>query len=221
MRVIWVGLTCLGVLGAALALPNGVWQDVAHAEVAPVPVEALALIRAAEGQVGVTTIYDGAYVVLDFPGGDVPAERGVCIDVLVRALRAAFGIDLQVAVNADMRAHFADYPANWGLSKPDRNIDHRRVPNLARFLERLGADRPVGTGPGDFQPGDIVTSMLPGNLPHIMIVTDRMGDSGALMVVHNIGVGVQVEDRLFDYPLTGHYRLTPEQIDQMRALQQG
>lgn len=221
MRVIWVGLTCLGVLGAALALPNGVWQDVAHAEVAPVPVEALALIRAAEGQVGVTTIYDGSYVMLDFPGGDVVAERGVCTDVLVRALRVAHGIDLQVAVNVDMRAHFADYPANWGLTKPDRNIDHRRVPNLARFLERIGADVPVGADPQDFQPGDIVTSMLSGNLPHVMIVTDRRGDSGALMVVHNIGAGVQVEDRLFDYPLTGHFRLTPEQLDRIKALQSG
>lgn len=176
------------------------------------PPEALALIRAAEGQVGVTTIYDPAYVTLSFPGGDVAPDRGVCTDVVIRALRVAYGIDLQAAVNRDMKANFARYPANWGLKTTDRNIDHRRVPNLRTFLARMGAEVT-----GDFQPGDIVTTLLPGNLPHILIVTDRMGAT-APMIVHNIGAGTQVEDRLFEHPHTGHYRLTPEVLARIRGV---
>lgn len=180
----------------------------------PASPEAKALISAAEAQVGVVTVYDPAYVTLDYPGGDVAPDRGVCTDVLVRALRRAHGIDLQAALNRDMSRHFASYPANWGLSRPDRNIDHRRVPNLRRLFERLGAE--VTTG--DFQPGDIVTSLLPGNLPHITIVTNRMGATDP-MIVHNIGAGTWVEDRLRDFPITGHYRLTPEVMDRLRRLQ--
>lgn len=183
------------------------------------PPEAAALVRAAEGQVGVTTVYDPAYVALDFPGGDVPPDRGVCTDVLVRALRVAHGVDLQAALNADMKAHFAKYPSGWGLSRPDRNIDHRRVPNLRRLFERTGAELALTSDPAAFLPGDIVTSVLPGNLPHVMIVTDRPGATGAPLVVHNIGAGTRVEDRLFEYPLTGHYRLTPEVLARLRALQ--
>lgn len=192
-------------------------RAVAEARLAASP-EALSLIRAAEGQVGVTTIYDPSYVALDFPGGDVPAARGVCTDVLVRAFRVAHGIDLQAAVNADMRADFAAYPANWGLTRPDRNIDHRRVPNLARLLQRMGAELPLSSDPAAFLPGDIVTSMLPGNLPHVMIVTDRPG-AEAPLVVHNIGAGTRVEDRLFDHPLTGHFRPGPEVLARLKALQ--
>ena len=178
----------------------------------------LALIRAAEAQVGVTTIYDPAYVALEFPGGDVAPDRGVCTDVLIRALRVAHGIDLQVALNADMKANFAAYPAIWGLTRTDRNIDHRRVPNLARLFQRMGGELPLPPDPSNIQPGDIVTSLLPGNLPHVMIVSDRQG-LDALMVVHNIGAGTLIEDRLFDYPITGHYRLTPEVMTRLRALQ--
>jgi uncharacterized protein len=175
--------------------------------------EARALIRAAEGQVGVTTLYDPSYVTLDFPGGDVGPERGVCTDVVIRALRLAHGIDLQAAVNRDMKANFSKYPAQWGLKTPDRNIDHRRVPNLRRLLERVGAEVT-----GAYLPGDVVTVLLPGNLAHIVIVTDRMGQS-APMIVHNIGAGTQVEDRLYEFDLTGHYRLTPEVLANLRALQ--
>ncbi len=202
------------------------WQIVSGAIVTPSVADttriastpdAAALILAAEGQVGVTTVYDPAYVALNFPGGDVPPGRGVCTDVVIRALREAHGIDLQLAVNADMKANFSKYPANWGLTRTDRNIDHRRVPNIARLLQRMGAELPLSSDPGDFQPGDIVTSMLPGNLPHVMIVTDRPG-TAALMVVHNIGAGTRIEDRLFDYPLTGHYRLTPDVLARLKAL---
>lgn len=225
------GVGVAAVLAAAvLAFPHqarSLWQGLSDAIVTPsvadtlrlaASPEAEALIRAAEGQVGVTTVYDPAYVALDFPGGDVPAERGVCTDVLVRAFRVAHGIDLQAAVNADMRADFSAYPGNWGLTRPDRNIDHRRVPNLARLLQRMGAELPLSSDPADFLPGDIVTSMLPGNLPHVMIVTDRPG-AEAPMVVHNIGAGTRVEDRLFDHPLTGHFRPTPEVLARLKALQ--
>lgn len=205
-------LRLLGQMALAQVVTPGLPEGETPTEVLAAPAEALALIRAAEGQVGVVTTYDPAYVSLDFPGGDVAPDRGVCTDVLIRALRVAHGIDLQAAVNRDMKANFARYPANWGLSTTDRNIDHRRVPNLRAFLARMGAEVT-----DDFLPGDIVTSLLPGNLPHIMIVTDRMGATDP-MVVHNIGAGTQVEDRLFDYPHTGHYRLTPEALARIRAL---
>lgn len=173
------------------------------------------LIAAARDQVGVTTIYDPAYVALDFPGGDLDRSRGVCTDVVIRAMRDAWGVDLQLALNRDMKAHFAAYPANWGLATTDRNIDHRRVPNLQVFLDRMGASLPVTSDPtdfsaGDFSAGDVVTWMLPGNLPHIGILSDQVGASGAPMVLHNIGRGAQEEDRLFDFPITGHYRITPQ-----------
>lgn len=204
-----VPVLMLAALGLLAQTPEVMAQTAVTAQTPP---EALALIRAAEGQVGVTTTYDPAYVALEFPGGDVAPDRGVCTDVVIRALRVAHGIDLQQAVNRDMKASFAKYPANWGLKTTDRNIDHRRVPNLQTFLARMGAE--VGD---DFQPGDIVTTMLPGNLPHIMIVTDRSGAS-APMIVHNIGAGTRVEDRLFDYPHTGHYRLSAEVLARIRAL---
>ncbi len=177
-----------------------------------------ALIAAARGQVGVTTIYDPAYVSLDFPGGDLDRARGVCTDVVIRALRDGWGVDLQLALNRDMKAHFAAYPANWGLATTDRNIDHRRVPNLQVFLERMGASLPITSDPADFQPGDVLTWMLPGNLAHIGILTDQAGASGAPMVLHNIGRGAQEEDRLFDFPITGHYRIAPEARARMEEL---
>lgn len=179
---------------------------------------AQALIRAVETQVGVTWIYDPSYVSLDFPGGDVPLLRGVCTDVVIRAFRKAYGIDLQVAVNADMKANFSAYPKIWGLKRPDRNIDHRRVPNLARLFRRMGAEKPLTEDPAAFEPGDVVASVLPDNQPHIMIVTDRPGRK-APKVVHNIGLGARIDDALFDYPLTGHYRMSEEVLARLRALQ--
>lgn len=166
-----------------------------------------ALIAAARAQVGVTVVYDPAYVTLDFPGGDIDRSRGVCTDVVIRAMRDAWGVDLQALVNADMKAHFAAYPAIWGLTRTDRNIDHRRVPNLQTFFARKGAELPITSDPADYLPGDIVTWNLPGNLAHIGVVSDRLGASGALMVLHNIGRGAQEEDRLFDFEVTGHYRV--------------
>jgi len=163
------------------------------------------LVAAAEAQIGVTVTYDPAYVRLAYPGGDVPRDRGVCTDVVIRAYRDAFGIDLQRLVHEDMRANFSRYPRSWGLSRPDPNIDHRRVPNLQAFFRRHGRALPVDP-PKDFAEGDLVTQMLPGNLPHIAIVTGQTGAGGAPLVVHNIGGGTRREDRLLDFPLTGRYR---------------
>lgn len=171
---------------------------------------AVRLIAAAESQIGETVVYDPSYVGLDYPAGDVPRDRGVCTDVVIRAYRDAFGIDLQKLVHEDMARHFADYPKIWGLARPDRNIDHRRVPNLERYFTRAGAARGVSSDPAGFQPGDMVAQRLPGNLPHIAIVSDRpAGDGVTPLVIHNIGAGTQLENRLFDFPHTGHFRLPP------------
>ena len=176
------------------------------------------LSEAARDQVGVTVTYDPAYVVLEFPGGDLPRDRGVCTDVVIRALRDAWGIDLQLAVNRDMTAAFAEYPALWGLTVPDRNIDHRRVANLATLFTRVGAGLTLTDDPTPYLPGDIVTWTLPGNLPHIGIVSDRWSKDGTPLVLHNIGAGAQEEDILFAYPMTGHYRLSVAAVDSLRTL---
>ncbi len=155
--------------------------------------------------------YDGSYVALEFPGGDVPAHKGVCTDVLIRAYRA-IGADLQQEVHNDMSKHFDSYPSKriWGLSAPDSNIDHRRVPNLQVFFARNGKELPISTEGKDYRPGDIVSWMLPGNLPHIGIVTDRHSiDRRRPLIVHNIGAGPKLEDMLFNFKITGHYRYEP------------
>lgn len=152
--------------------------------------------------------YDGQYRRIAYPGGDVPADIGVCTDVVIRSYRK-LGLDLQQRVHEDMTTHFDQYPSRriWGLEKPDPNIDHRRVPNLQTFFKRQGETLKVTDNEGDYRPGDIVTWMLPGNLPHIGIVTDQLDkQSGFPLVVHNIGRGPQLEDMLFDYRITGHYR---------------
>lgn len=174
------------------------------------------LTLAARDQVGVTVTYDPAYVTLEFPGGDIPRDRGVCTDVVIRALRDGWGIDLQLAVNRDMTGDFAAYPTTWGLDGPDRNIDHRRVANLATLFTRIGAALPLTDEPTPYLPGDIVTWILPGNLPHIGIVSDRLTAEGTPLILHNIGDGAQEEDILFAYPITGHYRLS---VDAVTALQ--
>jgi len=176
------------------------------------------ITQAARDQVGVTVTYDPAYASLDFPGGDIPRDRGVCTDVVIRALRDGWGIDLQLAVNRDMKADFAAYPALWGLSTTDRNIDHRRVPNLQALFTRIGAELPLDDGPAPYLPGDIVTWTLPGNLDHIGIVSDRRTANGTPLILHNIGGGAQEEDILFAYPMTGHYRIGATEADRLQAL---
>jgi uncharacterized protein len=178
-----------------------------------------ALVAAARGQVGVTITYDPAYVALPYPMGDLDRTRGVCTDVVIRALRDAHGIDLQRAVHRDMARAFAAYPRTWGLTRTDRNIDHRRVGNLATLLSRVGAEVETGTRPEDFQPGDIVTQVLPGNLPHIALVSDRRSADGLRpLVLHNIGRGAAEEDTLFGYQITGQFRLEAASIAALRAL---
>jgi uncharacterized protein YijF (DUF1287 family) len=163
------------------------------------------LTAAARAQVGVTLDYDPAYTAIPFPGGDVPRQKRVCTDVIIRAYRDAFRLDLQALVNADMRAAFGAYPRNWGLKAPDRNIDHRRVPNLRTWLTRHGAELPIPRDPSGWQPGDIFTSVLDKTAPHIGFVSDRQGARGPL-VIHNIGSGAREEDALFDWPISGRYR---------------
>lgn len=167
------------------------------------------VVAAARAQVGVTTIYDPAYVRLAYPGGDVPKERGVCADVVVRALRTT-GVDLQRKLHEDMKANFAAYPKNWGLKKPDPNIDHRRVPNLMTWFKRQGQAVAITKTGADYLPGDVVTWQLPGGLFHIGIVSDRkVRDGSRPLILHNIGRGAQEEDLLFTYDIIGHYRPYP------------
>lgn len=177
------------------------------------------LTAAARDQVGVTMTYDPSYATLAFPGGDIPRDRGVCTDVVIRALRDGWRIDLQLAVNRDMKADFAAYPALWGLDHPDRNIDHRRVPNLQTLLTRIGAEVPLEEGPTPYLPGDIITWKLPGNLDHIGIVSDRRTAEGVPLILHNIGAGAKEEDILFAYPMTGHYRIGKAEAKKLKALQ--
>ena len=168
-------------------------------------IDSAKLVQAARSQVGVTLGYDPVYRRLDYPGGDVPLATGVCTDVLIRALRQQ-GLDLQKSVHEDMRAHFSAYPRNWGLQRPDRNIDHRRVPNLMTWFKRQGMALKVSDKPADYRAGDIVTWDLGRGLTHIGIVSDRTSLAGVPLVLHNIGRGTQEEDILFGFAITGHYR---------------
>jgi uncharacterized protein YijF (DUF1287 family) len=177
------------------------WSSPAEAQIPPRQI----FLHAARSQVGQTVRYDPAYMALAYPNGDVPLERGVCTDVVIRAFRSV-DVDLQKLVHEDMKKNFKAYPSRWGLSRPDANIDHRRVPNLAVFFKRQGKSLPVTSAPANYQPGDIVTSLLPGNLPHIMVVSDRKGPDDVSWVIHNIGQGAREENGLFAYPITGHYR---------------
>ena len=192
-------IRCAGVtLGAALLL----------AGLATAEDQGICLVRAARRQIGVTLHYDPSYRQIAFPNGDIGQERGVCTDVLVRAYRA-LGVDLQVLIHEDMRDAFQDYPQLWGLSRPDPNIDHRRVPNLARFFRRHGRVVPPAVPAADGLPGDIVTWRLPSGVPHIGIVSDRRAPSGTPLVIHNLGRGTVEEDVLLAFPRTGHYRFLP------------
>ncbi len=164
------------------------------------------LIKAAKERTAHQVTYDGSYRKIAYPNGDVPCHIGVCTDVIIRSYRK-LGIDLQKDVHEDMKRHFAEYPQIWGLKGPDKNIDHRRVPNLQTFFKRRGVELPVSNDPTAYQAGDLVTWMLPDNLPHIGLVIDQKSAGGRRpLVVHNIGLGPVFEDMLFDYQITGHYR---------------
>ena len=176
------------------AAPPPASEQVGNADKAP------PIVRAARSQIGRTVRYDPAYTALDYPMGDVPIAKGVCTDVVVRALRQQ-GIDLQQLVHQDMKANFPAYPNRWGLKRPDPNIDHRRVPNLEVYFTRHGWAVQDG-----YRAGDIVTRRLAGSgLPHIGIVSDRkQGDTP--LIIHNIGAGTREEDILFRHEIVGHFR---------------
>jgi uncharacterized protein YijF (DUF1287 family) len=155
--------------------------------------------------------YDGRYFGIPYPNGDIPQNLGVCTDVVIRSYRK-LGVDLQQLLHEDIKDNFRRYPSNkiWGLNRPDTNIDHRRVPNLQVFFTRNGVSLPPSSNPEDYAPGDLVTWMLPGNLPHIGIVTDKHDTkTNAPLIVHNIGNGPVLENMLFKYHISGHYRYTP------------
>lgn len=150
--------------------------------------------------------YDPAYFSLSYPGGDVPADKGVCTDVVIRAYRK-MGIDLQKEVHEDMKKNFSLYPKKWGLKTPDRNIDHRRVPNLMTFFSRFGTVLPMTKEAKDYKPGDIVCWDLGKGLTHIGIISNKKSSDGKrYKIVHNIGAGQVLEDCLFDFKIIGHYR---------------
>ena len=159
----------------------------------------------AKKQIGITTSYDPSYRKLDFPRGDVPINTGVCTDVIIRAYRLQ-NIDLQQLLNHDMKSTWSSYPKTWGLKSTDKNIDHRRVPNLEVFFARHGQSLSI-TDKFSFQAGDVVTWRLPnGNLPHTGIVSDKAAADGTPLIIHNIGRGTQEENILFTYPITKHFR---------------
>lgn len=149
--------------------------------------------------------YDPSYFRISYPGGDVPADRGVCTDVVIRAYRR-LGVDLQKEVHEDMAANFRKYPRNWGMKNTDTNIDHRRVPNLMTFFSRHGQVKKISSKAGDYQPGDIVTWDLGGGIPHIgIVIHQKSSDRKRYLVVHNIGRGQEISDCLFSFKITGHY----------------
>jgi len=178
----------------------------------PVQVNAAeSLVVAAREQVGKTVHYDPTYYTLTYPNGDVPMNGGVCTDVVIRALRSSHQMDLQKLVHDDMQHAFSHYPKHWGLKGTDKNIDHRRVLNLQTYFKRKGYELPISTTPTDYQAGDLVTVLLPANLPHIMIVSDKTAAmTNTPLIIHNIGNGTQEEDRLFEFKITGHYRIPPQ-----------
>ena len=171
---------------------------------------ALNLVKAAKERTTHTVIYDGSYKKIPYPLGDVPDGIGVCTDVVIRSYRA-LGIDLQQLVHEDMQEDFSAYPNNWGLHKPDSNIDHRRVPNLQTFMRRHGTTLSVSLKELDYTAGDLVTWNVANRLPHIGIVTDqKVPGTNRPMIVHNIGEGPKQEDILFAFPITGHYQYEPK-----------
>lgn len=168
-----------------------------------------AIVEAAFERTQADVRYNPKYVSLSYPGGDVPEDTGVCTDVIIRTYRTAFGFDFQKAVHEDMTANFSSYPNNWGLKRADKNIDHRRVPNLERYLKRQGASLPKTKQASDYQPGDIVSWRLGGYLPHIGIVSDKKAPNGTPLIIHNIGAGPVEENMLFATDINGHFRFSP------------
>lgn len=224
--VLCLNLTGLGLTGLALAAcgpssaqerPSPVASRAPQPHGVTVSESAKPLVAAARGRLKSLVVYDGRYMKLAYPGGDVPPTIGVCTDVVIRSLRKAYDVDLQVAVHEDMKANFNAYPTNWGHTRTDKNIDHRRVPNLETYFTRAGQALPITKHQADYKPGDIVSWRLDGNsgrggLPHIGIVSDRLGVTGNPLIIHNIGRGPEESDMLFDHRITGHFRTPLEKM---------
>jgi uncharacterized protein YijF (DUF1287 family) len=165
------------------------------------------VLASAFAQTEATPNYSHEYIVIPYPNGDVPADTGACTDVIIRAFRNA-GVDLQKEVHEDMEVNFSKYPQKWGLTRTDTNIDHRRVPNLQTYFTRKGASLPVSLDSAGYKPGDVVSWDIDGKgMTHIGVVSNwRASVNGPYLVVHNIGAGTRLEDRLFAWKITGHFR---------------
>jgi uncharacterized protein YijF (DUF1287 family) len=165
------------------------------------------ILASANKQIKITTGYTQRYYSISYPNGDVPKETGACTDVVIRSFRAA-GIDLQKEVHEDMQANFSKYPKKWGLSSVDKNIDHRRVPNLQTYFTRQGKSLPITSNRENFKPGDVISWDLNGKgMTHIGVVSNIWNEKDKrYLIIHNIGGGTKLEDRLFDWEITGHYR---------------
>lgn len=191
MKILPISL--LGFLLSSISLPA--WAIVAQQ-----------LVNDARTQIGKTISYDPAYTQLRYPMGDVPLSKGVCTDVVIRALRHQ-GMDLQELIHKDMKTNFSAYPKKWGLKAPDKNIDHRRVPNIATYFKRQGYAVKSTYKPQEFRAGDIVTWDLGKGLVHIGIVSDKKTLTGIPLIIHNIGQGTKEENILYSFKITGHYRI--------------
>jgi len=221
MNKIWIAIVSLLVLAGVSGCSTGTEKSVsASTHVSPgaetqslqrqpisnIP-EIKKVIDSAIEQTQQTVQYDPSYTKLKYPNGDVPIERGVCADVIVRAFRSA-GIDLQKEVHEDMSLHFAAYPAKWGARKPDSNIDHRRVPNLMTLFDRKAKSVPITRNSSDYVPGDVVAWELDNKLLHIGLVSDVIANGTPnYLMVHNIGSGARIEDVLMAWKIIGHYRM--------------
>ncbi len=185
--------------------PHKPWEELAVRRVAVADPIAAPIVAAARAQEG--DHYDPSYQSIGYPNGDVPKGTGACTDVVIRALRGA-DIDLQKRVHEDMKRNFRAYGDHWNLGRTDKNIDHRRVPNLMTFFSRHGQSLGLSTNKADlknWRPGDIVTWKLPGNLNHIGIVSNGIGARGLPLVIHNAQQCIE-QDYLDEWPITGHYR---------------
>jgi len=211
-------MTVLFALGTAFLLRRGPelwflhrWRDATPLAAEPLNAPATLLWRlakAAEAEAAKPLRYDPAYVVIDYPGGDVPADTGVCTDLVVRSYRA-LGWDLQQVVHEDMLAAFDRYPRIWGMDSPDASIDHRRVPNLMVFFRQLGAELPVSSDATTYEPGDLVAWDLGRGSTHIGIVSTRRGPSGRPLIAHHVGGTPTVDDVLLRWPILAHFRYVP------------
>jgi len=203
---------CFGCSDHSLIGPSSVISgSVEKREVASEPINKM--LQSAEEQTRLTKNYTQAYFTIQYPNGDLPIDTGACSDVVIRSFRAA-GIELQKEVHEDMAANFAAYPKKWGLSAPDTNIDHRRVPNLQTFFTRRGRSVDITANGDDYLPGDVVSWDLDGKgMTHIGIVSNLWNEkTKRYLIIHNIGGGTKAEDRLFDWKITGHFRYFYEKI---------